>query len=61
MRSRVFDFLLALDLAPDEWQHAFDQAKGNSLYVGDVIDEVMIGLGDRHVFSRPPCAVKGNC
>jgi predicted nucleotide-binding protein len=37
----MFDFLRALGLAPYEWQHALDQAKGNNPYVGDVIDEVM--------------------
>jgi predicted nucleotide-binding protein len=41
LRKSMFDFLRALDLAPYEWQHALDQAKGNNPYVGDVIDEVM--------------------
>jgi hypothetical protein len=39
--GQVFDILRALDLAPYEWQHALDQAKGNNPYVGGVIDEVM--------------------
>jgi hypothetical protein len=27
--TRLFDFLRALDLAPYEWQHVLDWAKGN--------------------------------
>ncbi len=41
LRKSMFDFLRAMGLAPYEWQHALDQAKGNNPYVGNVIDEVM--------------------
>ena len=41
LRKSMFDFLRALDLAPYEWHHALEQAKGNNPYVGHVIDEVM--------------------
>ena len=41
LRKAMFDFLRALDLAPQEWQQALAAAKGNNPSVGNVIDEVM--------------------
>jgi hypothetical protein len=33
----LFDFLRVLDLAPYEWQHALDQAKGNAMFSPDAL------------------------
>ena len=58
--TRSIRFSPRIDLAPYEWQHAIDQAKGINPYAGCAIDEMMDrGWTWSSCFLPTTCAVKG--